>query len=183
LGQEERLRLRVLALLAALTAAPSGAAAERGHPPIHPYVLGAGDKVRLWTAGGGGALVAESAMVTASDHTGMMVVVRDQTRLVPFEEVTRLEVRRGRSWARRGALLGLGVGVLAGAWLLADEMVSDGSAEPEDRVRQGLLLGAAGAAVGGITGYALHPARWEPVSIESVRPRPAAPAASLSLRF
>jgi hypothetical protein len=77
----------------------------------------------------------------------------------------------------------VGVGVLAGAWLLADELAS-GEAEPEDRARQGLLLGAAGGVVGGLSGAVLHPARWQPVSIDAMRPRPpSAAGASLSLRF
>jgi hypothetical protein len=178
-----RVRPIVLLLAAVVSSAAAATADDLKHPPIHPFGLTEGDKIRIWTSGPQESLAAETAIITATDHTGMMVVVRDQARLLPFESITRLEVRRGRSWARRGALLGLGLGALAGSWLFADEL-ADGAADAGDRVRQGLLLGAAGAVVGGVSGGALHPARWESVSIESVRPRPAgAPGPSVSFRF
>jgi hypothetical protein len=168
-----------LAFACMLGCGVAGAADDLSRPPVHPFAVGVGDKIRLWTGGRAGALTAETAVVTAADYTGMMVVVRDQARLVPFDGVTRLEVRRGRSWAYRGALLGLGVGALAGSWLLASDHPSAG-----DRIRDGLLFGAAGATVGALSGAALHPARWEPVSIDTVRGRPVASTGlSLSLRF
>jgi hypothetical protein len=89
--------------------------------------------------------------------------------------VTRLEVRRGRSWAKRGALIGAGLGALFGSWWAADSL-ADGNASTGDRIRQGLLLAGAGAVSGGISGAALHPARWEPVAIDAVRPHPVASA-------
>jgi hypothetical protein len=173
----------VALLLSGLLLCAAGAPADdQPRPAIHPFGLSAGDKVRVWASGGKGSLAAETATITATDHTGMMVVVRDQARLLPFETVTRLEVQRGKSWAKRGAVLGFAVGAVLGSWLLADEL-SDGSADADDRVRQGLLLGATGAVVGGISGGVLHPPRWESVSIESVRPRPAASGPSMSFRF
>ena len=173
----------VALILSGLLLCAAGAPADdQKHTPIHPFGLSAGDKIRVWSSGGKGSLAAETAIITAADHTGMMVVVRDDARLLPFETVTRLEVQRGQSWARRGAVLGFTVGALLGSWLLADEL-SDGNADTDDRIRQGLLLGATGAVVGAISGGVLHPRRWESVSIESVRPRPAASGPSVSFRF
>src|SRR5688572_15851937 len=101
----------VLAALAVLAAALPAAADPR---PVHPYRVHTGQRVRLWTPPELGGFHATSATVTAVDSTGFTVVIKDRTALVPFTDLTRMEVRRGWRYLRRGALLGLVAGAVAG---------------------------------------------------------------------
>ena len=162
----------VAASLAFLAAVPAAA----DPVPVHPYRLHTGQRVRLWSAAEGGPFRATGAVITASDAHGLTIVVDERTELVAFDDLERLDVRRGWLHLRRAALIGLVVGAVAGA---LDE---DGDAE--DVAKNAALYGAVGAAIGGTTAASIWPARWLPVDLDSLRPAPE-PVARLSftLRF
>ncbi len=158
-----------LVLLATTTAA--GAATR----PVHPYRVHTGQRVRLWTPPEHGGFVATNATVTAVDSTGLTVVVKDRTELVAFTDVTRMDVRRGWRYLRRGAVAGLLVGAAAG--LLAED--GDGG----DKLASGALYGGVGAAVGALTAGAIWPARWLPVDLDSIRPHALASHGGVRVSF
>lgn len=153
-----------IAALAILSLAIPAAAETR---PVHPYRVRTGQRVRLWTAPEHGGFQATGATVTAVDSGGLTVVIKDRTELVPFTDVTRMDVRRGWRYVRRAALIGLVIGATAG--VLAEE---DG--DDEDKLRTGAFYGGAGAAVGALTAAAIWPARWIPVDVDQIRHAPVA---------
>jgi hypothetical protein len=160
------------ALLVLVLAAP-GAAETR---PVHPYRVHTGQRVRLWTAPEHGGFQATHATVTAVDSTGLTVVIKDRTELLGFEDVNRMDVRRGWRYLRRAALVGLVVGAVAGV------LAEDGG-DGEDKLRSGALYGGVGAVVGAATAGAIWPARWIPVDLDSIRERPAADRAGPAARM
>ena len=154
--------------------AATSAAAET--PPVHPYRVHTGQRVRLWSPPEYGGFQATGATVTAVDSTGLTVVIKDRTELVAFTDVTRMEVRRGWRYLRRAAVIGLVAGAMAG---VLDEDDGDG----EDKLRAGALYGGVGAAVGAMTAGAIWPARWLPVDLDQIRERPVADRAELRVSF
>jgi hypothetical protein len=162
------------AVLAALVLAAVPAAAET--PPVHPYRVQTGQRVRLWTAPEHGGFQATNATVTAVDSSGLTVVIKERTELVPFTNLARMDVRRGWRYLRRGALIGLVVGAAAGV------LAEDGG-DDEDKVRSGALYGGVGAAVGAMTAGAIWPARWIPVDVDQIRQPPVADRGALRLSF
>ena len=162
-----------MAALVVLAVVPTAAAETR---PVHPYRVQTGQRVRLWTAPEHGGFRSTHATVTAVDSTGLTVVIKDRTELVPFTDVTRMDVRRGWRYLRRAAGVGLVLGAVAG--VLAEEGGDD-----EDKFRSGALYGGVGAAVGAMTAAAICPARWIPVDVEQIRPQPVADRAAVRLSF
>jgi len=162
------------AALAAFVLAAVPAAAETR--PVHPYRVRTGQRVRLWTAPEHGGFRATTATVTAVDSSGLTVVIKERTELVPFTDVTRMDVRRGWRYLRRGALIGLVVGAAAGV------LAEDGG-DDEDKLRSGALYGGVGAAVGAMTAGAIWPARWIPVDVDQIRQPPVADRGALRLSF
>jgi hypothetical protein len=163
----------VVAALAVLAVSIPAAAETR---PVHPYRVRTGQRVRLWAAPEHGGFQATHATVTAVDSTGLTVVLRDRTELVPFTDVTRMDVRRGWRYLRRAALIGLVVGATVG--VLAEESGGD-----EDKLRSAAFYGGAGAAVGALTAGAIWPARWIPVDVDQIRQPPVADRGALRLSF
>ena len=136
--------------------------------PEHPYRVHTGQRVRLWSTPEHGGYVHTSAVVTATDATGLTVVIKDRTALVPFAGLTRLDLRRGWRYMRRAAVIALVVGAAAGA--LAE------NGDSEDVARSAAIYGAVGAGVGALTAGAIWPARWIPVDLDSIRLKPDAAA-------
>ena len=152
-----------IAALVLLATASSGYAETR---PIHPYRLHTGQRVRLWTGPEHGNLTATEAVVTAEDSEGLTLVIKDRTELMPFTDVTRMDVRRGWRYMRRAAVIGLVTGAVIGA------LVEDG--DGGDKALSAAIYGAAGAGVGALTAGAIWPAKWLPVDIAAIRPQPVA---------
>jgi len=157
----------------ALFAATPGAADPR---PVHPYRVLTGQGVRLWTPPEHGGFQATNATVTAVDSSGFTVVNEDRTELIAFNDLARMDVRRGWRYLRRAALVGLVVGATAGV------LAEDGG-DREDKLRPGALYGGVGAAVGAITAGAIWPARWIPVDLDQIRPQPVADRAAVRVSF
>jgi hypothetical protein len=162
-----------MAAFAILAAATPGAAAPR---PVHPYRVQTGQRVRLWTPPEHGGVLATKATVTAVDSTGLTVVIKDRTELVAFTDLSRMEVRRGWRYLRRAALVGVVVGAVAGV------LAEDGG-DGEDKLRSGAIYGGVGLAAGAVTAGAIWPARWIPVDLDSIRPRPVADRGAMRVSF
>jgi len=162
-----------IATLAILAAANPGAAAPR---PLHPYRVQTGERVRLWTAPEHGGFEATTATVTAVDNTGFTVVIKDRTELVAFTDLTRMEVGRGARYLRRAALLGFLVGATAG-------VLAEDSRDEWDKVAAGAIYGGVGAVLGTVTAATIWPARWRPVDLETIRPKPVADRTALRVSF
>jgi hypothetical protein len=130
-----------IAALVVLAVANPGMADPR---PVHPYRVQTGQRVRLWTPPQHGGFQATSATVTAVDSTGLTVVIKDRTELIAFTGLARMDVRRGRRYLRRGAVVGLVVGAVAG--VLGDGSDHGGGdlARPLDPGGSGLDPAAAG---------------------------------------
>jgi len=172
----EALRPAVLASVLVALAASAGAEPV----PVHPYRVLAGRKVRLWSASMG--YDATIATVTASDATGLTVVIKEKTELVPFHDIDRLDVRRGWRYLGRAAVIGASVGAVLG---VIEELNDRGDPDWEDVFKGAAVYSIAGAGVGTLTAGAIWPAKWLPVEIDAVRPPIERPAARLSftLRF
>lgn len=169
------MRTRAIAILSAV-AVLAAASAGAETPPVHPYRVHTGQRVRLWTSPGQGGFHAAKATVTAVDSSGFTVVIKDRTELVAFSDLTRMDVRRGWRHLRRAAVIGLVVGAAAG--LLAED-----GGDGEDKLRAGALYGGVGAAVGAMTAGAIWPARWLPVDLDEIREPPVADRAAVRLSF
>jgi hypothetical protein len=171
-----------LVLVVLMAAAP--AAAQDPRPPVHPYEIHSGQRIRLSTTPAAGALERHGATVTASDHEGLAIVRQGRGEVIPFAQITQLEVRRGWRHLRRAAVAGALVGAAIGV-----AVVESRRGEPADDWKRGrsALYGAlGGAAVGTLTAAALYPPKWYPVSLDAVRPAPPTPAgpqARVSFRF
>jgi len=172
----EALRPFVLASLLLAIGASAGAEPV----PVHPYRVAAGRRVRLWSASMG--FDATSAVVTASDVRGLTVVVKERTELVPFENIDRIDVRRGWRYLGRAAVIGASLGAVVG---VIEELNDRGDPDWEDAFRGAAVYSVVGAGVGTLTAGAIWPAKWLPVEIDAVRPQAERPAArlSLTLRF
>jgi hypothetical protein len=164
--------------IAALSAVTALAAASAGAetPPVHPYRVHTGQRVRLWTTPEQGGFQSTRATVTAVDSTGFTVVIKDRTELVAFADLTRMDVRRGWRHLRRAAVIGLVVGAAAG-------VLSEDGGDGVDKLRAGALYGGVGAAVGAMTAGAIWPARWVPVDLDVIREPPVADRAAVRLSF
>ena len=162
-----------IAALAVLAAANPGSADPR---PVHPYRVQTGQRVRLWTPPQHGGFQATSATVTAVDSMGLTVVIKDRTELFAFTDLARMDVRRGWRYLRRGAVVGLVVGAVAG-------VLAENGGDGTDKLRAGAIYGGVGAAMGAITAGAIWPARWIPVDLDSIRQRPVADRAAMRVSF
>ena len=91
------------------------------------------------------------------------------------DQITGLDVHRGRkSAAGKGALIGLGVGAVAGiavGWGLCGA-ISDIPCETSDQVEGSAIVGAVfgllGAGIGALIGLAIKTDRWEAVPMEGI---------------
>lgn len=141
----------VAAGAAALLLLPAGARAAAGK-------TGAKVSLELKGAGGGGAGTGGGAAVVA----GELVAVRKDALVIGLEggdsrsvavaEIAKIEVHR-RTKAKTGGLLGLAAGGTAGI------LISAGKSEPGvsflDKMSEGLIVGAAGALIGGAIGVVI----------------------------
>ena len=154
------MRLAAAGLLCVALATPPAAASPEG-PAVN------GERVRVWSLGAP-ALVKEVATIVHRDGREMTLKL-DRSRelvVVPYTAVSRIEVSAGRPghpW--RGALVGAVAGLAAA--FVADEI--RGHAYRGD-LKDPLLFGVGGAALGAALGAAVRTERWEPVSVGRWRP-------------
>lgn len=144
--------------------------AEGQSPPV-----AAGTRVRVTAPGEG----LDRRVTTIMDVRGDSIVVGDQngSRIIGLAEVTALEVstgRKSRLW--RGAGMGLGIGVLAGAAIGAVTYekcdpnpflscwMAPGSAMGAAAIG-GVLLRGAGLVTGAVIGALIRTDGWAPVDL------------------
>lgn len=150
-----------------------------------------GQRVRLRTGAASQWLV---GTLIAADRDSVQLQVSENARPVSiaWQTVSRFEVRRGgHSNARKGALIGLGLGAIGGGvWGLADASNCTGwlcLSPGQEALGGALLLGGAGALVGAAIGSLSRTDRWEPLSIGrahvTLMPGRAATGLSIGLRF
>lgn len=164
------MRMGSAALLAVVLWAGGGTgwAEERNPPPpLHPFGVGIGREVRV-SAEDAPPLDRATGIVAGRSATGLLVNVSGRPRLVPFRDMTRLEVRRpwrhGKTATALGTLVGLVVGALA-----------CGHVDSEDQPATVAAWTAGGAALGALASYAIWPPGWEEVKLRELRP-PLGPA-------
>jgi hypothetical protein len=164
------------AALIAATALLSTAAPAWAQKPIpetvrmmEPHRLRIGDVVRVWTA--------ESPMVqgpvVAVSSTTLTVAGREEAVLVDLPTTSRMEVRRVHQHVRRGALIGAGLGLVAGSFLITRELLGHEVGAGE---RIGWMAGLTAAGAGGGAGVArlARSVTWQPVDLVTLKPQPRA---------
>jgi hypothetical protein len=172
---------------AVLAAAPSAAWAQKPIPEtvrmMEPHRLRIGDYVRVWATAHGPVV---QGPVVAVSSTTLTLAGREEAVLVDLPSSARMEVRRIRSHARRGALIGAGLGLVAGSFLITRELLGHEVGAGE-RVgwMAGLTAGAAGAGAG--IARLTQSVKWQPVDLVTLKPQTtdAGPALRLSwtIRF
>lgn len=147
-----------------------GAHAMDPRPPVHPYDLHAGQRVRVWASADGVRLDDVDSVVTAVDAAGLTVVRDGRAETVRFEDMSRLRVRRGWRYMRTAAIAGAAAGIV-----LATASNERGAGHPDgwSRARAAFYGAAGGGALGALTAGAIWPVRWYPVTLDAVRPPPA----------
>jgi hypothetical protein len=163
-------------------AAPPGsgmAPAPRYADVVHPFELRPGDRIRVWDSAG--SLVDEDGTVVGADHQGIAATLDGQVRLLKFDEIKTLQMRRGGGKPWLGALVGFVVG--SSLYALRD----DSSSQPE---LDYLILTGTFTALGAVSAnYMLRP-DWRPVEMSAaptgpqtpkLRPEARGPSAGLRL--
>jgi hypothetical protein len=118
--------------------------------------------------------------------TTFTVARSDDAALVDITTARRLEVRRRHAHYGRGALIGGALGLLAGSFLITDEVVGH-KIDAWERAAWMTGLTAGGAALGVGVARLTRKETWEPLDLVTLRPHAAdaGPALRLSvtLRF
>jgi hypothetical protein len=138
-------------------AAPPGAGmapAPRYADAVHPFELRPGDRIRVWD--NSGALVKEDGTVVGADHTGIAATLDGHVRLLRFEDIRTLQMRRGGGHGRLGALAGFALGSIL--YALRDEH----SSRPQDDF---LVLAGTFTAFGAVAGHYAWRPDWKPVEM------------------
>ena len=168
------------AAVAAVNAAPTGF-------PV------TGENVRVTTREGGSRQKGVVVLTDADVLTLSLGPGRPPVR-IPVASIERLEVARGRrTMAGEGAVVGGFAGAVLGgvaAVALGRALCENasGCGPSAEGVLAGVgLVGAAGAAVGALTGLAIKTDRWERVPVDRVRvnisPAPAGASVQVSLAW
>ena len=151
-------------------AAHAGSGQEQMPAVVGASPIAVGSRIRLEAPGAVEGRV--SGRVVEMDERRLVLSIDDRFRLdVPREAITKAEVFVGRrSSARRGALIGAGLGLLAAAAVanagcevgFAGSSSSGGSTG--DCLGLGALYVAMYAGVGALLGHAIKRDDWKPVS-------------------
>jgi hypothetical protein len=122
----------------------------------------------------------ESVGTVAALETDTLTVKVEERAValyVPLADITKLEVRRGqKSNAGKGALIGLGVGVVVGGVLgfnLCEMDETKSGCEIHEHIFGSLMSGAffglLGGGIGALIGAASKTDRWETVPLNNIR--------------
>ncbi|PYQ51853.1 MAG: hypothetical protein DMF78_12505, partial [Acidobacteria bacterium] len=110
---------------AALLAQAVPARAEKAVIPetvrmMEPHLLRIGDYVRAWPSSPGGTPL--QGEIVGESPTTLTITGRERAELLNLSSLGRLEIRRRYGHARRGALIGAGVGLIASAFVVSREL-------------------------------------------------------------
>jgi hypothetical protein len=176
-------RLAALPILAAALFSAAPAWAQKPIPEtvrmMEPHRLRIGDVVRAWSSAD--APFVQGPVVGVSSTT-LTVTGREEAVLLDLPSLTKLEVRQRHAHLRRGALIGAGVGLLAGAFVATRELLGHEVGGWERAAWMGGL--AAGGALAG-TGVArlARSTTWQPVDLVTLKPQPRATDAGPAFRL
>jgi hypothetical protein len=176
-------RLAALPILAAALLSAAPAWAQKPIPEtvrmMEPHRLRIGDVVRAWSSAD--APFVQGPVVGVSSTT-LTVTGREEAVLLDLPSLTKLEVRQRHAHLRRGALIGAGVGLLAGAFVATRELLGHEVGGWERAAWMGGL--AAGGALAG-TGVArlARSTTWQPVDLVTLKPQPRATDAGPAFRL
>ncbi|HYU42672.1 MAG TPA: hypothetical protein VEQ84_11025 [Vicinamibacteria bacterium] len=174
------------AALTVLAAALFSAAPAWAQKPIpetvrmmEPHRLRIGDYVRAWPTVPGPIV---QGPVVAVSSTTLTIAGREEAVLVDLQAMSRMEVRRVHQHVRRGALIGAGLGLVAGSFLITRELLGHEVGAGE---RIGWMAGltAAGAGAGAGIARLARSTTWPPVDLVTLKPQPRATDAGPGLRF
>ena len=146
---------------------------------MEPHRLRIGDYVRAWPTVPGPVV---QGPVVAVSSTTLTIAGREEAVLVDLQAMSRMEVRRVHQHVRRGALIGAGVGLLAGAFVATRELLGHEVGGWERAAWMGGL--AAGGALAG-TGVArlARSTTWQPVDLVTLKPQPRTARARPTVRL
>jgi len=172
----------LIVLAAALLSTAAPAWAQKPIPEtvrmMEPHRLRIGDVVRVWPT-------AQSPMiqgpVVAVSSTTLTLAGREEAVLVDLPTTSRVEVRRVHQHVRRGALIGAGLGLVAGSFLITRELLGHEVGAGE---RIGWMAGltAAGAGGGAAIARLARSTTWQPVDLVTLKPQPRATDAGPGFR-
>jgi hypothetical protein len=173
------------AALTVLAAALFSAAPAWAQKPIpetvrmmEPHRLRIGDYVRAWPTVPGPVV---QGPVVAVSSTTLTIAGREEAVLVDLLAMSRMEVRRAHQHVRRGALIGAGLGLVAGSFLITRELLGHEVGAGE---RIGWMAGltAAGAGAGAGIARLARSTTWQPVDLVTLKPQPRATDAGPGFR-
>jgi hypothetical protein len=173
-----------------LALAVSGAEPAWAQKPIpetvrmmEPHLLRIGDYVRAWPNEGGPPI---AGTIVALGSSSLTVATKEDAVLLSLPEIHHMNLRKTRSHVRRTALIGAGVGLLAGLLLVTEEIAGH-PVSTRDRIEWTAGLTAGGAALGAGVGLVTRSVKWHPVDLVTLKPQAAdaRPAARVSwtIRF
>jgi hypothetical protein len=176
------IRPAALTVLAAALFSAAPAWAQKPIPEtvrmMEPHHLRIGDYVRAWPTVPGPIV---QGPVVAVSSTTLTIAGREEAVLVDLQAMSRMEVRRVHQHVRRGALIGAGLGLVAGSFLITRELLGHEVGAGE---RIGWMAGltAAGAGAGAGIGRLARSTTWQPVDLVTLKPQPRATDAGPGFR-
>jgi hypothetical protein len=170
-------------LAAALSWAAAPAWAQKPIPEslrtMEPHHLRVGDFVRAWPNEGGPPI---SGTIVGVGSSTITVATRKDAALLSLPEIHHMNVRRTRSHVRRAALIGAGVGLLAGVFLATEEVLGH-AVDTRDRITWTAGLTAGGGVLGAGVGLAARSVTWQPVDLVTLKPQAAEAGPALRLSW
>jgi hypothetical protein len=176
------IRPAALTVLAAALLSATPAWAQKPIPEtvrmMEPHRLRIGDYVRAWPTVPGPIV---QGPVVAVSSTTLTIAGREEAVLVDLQAMSRMEVRRVHQHVRRGALIGAGLGLVAGSFLITRELLGHEVGAGE---RIGWMAGltAAGAGAGAGIARLARSTTWQPVDLVTLKPQPRATDAEPGFR-
>jgi hypothetical protein len=181
-------RLGAAALLfSTVSAATSPAWAQKPIPEtvrmMEPHRLRIGDYVRAWPNEGGPPV---SGTVVGVGQSTLTVATKNEGILLDLAQIHHMHLRHTKSHVRRSALIGAGVGLIAGLFLVTEE-IEGGEIDTSERIWKTAAYTAGGAVLGTAVGVATRSTTWQPVDLVTLKPQAARPLPALrvswSVRF
>jgi hypothetical protein len=164
----------LIVLAAALLSAATPAWAQKPIPEsvrmMEPHRLRIGDYVRAWPTVAGPIV---QGPVVAVSSTTLTIAGREEAVLVDLQAMTRMEVRRTHSHVRRGALIGAGLGLVAGSFLITRELFGR-EVRTGERIGWTAALTAVGTGAGAGIAHLARSVTWQPVDLVTLKPQPRA---------
>jgi hypothetical protein len=176
-------RLAIAGLILAFSTAAGPAWAQKPIPGtvrmMEPHHLRIGDYVRAWPSEGGPPV---SGTVVGVGQTTLTVATRSEGVLLDLAQIDHMHLRHKHSHVRRGALIGAGVGLIAGLLLVTEE-IEGGPIDTSERIWKTAAYTAGGAVLGTAVGVAVRSTTWQPVDLVTLKPQAARPTPALRLAW